>query len=179
MGIMSFPVVGPGQITDTWDPTTNARGELGTILLFKDSNGNTALVEIVQLDNAGCSQGEALITNYATLKSFSVAKASTTDGFAPGKFRGLAAATIASQKAGYMIIGGYCEKADLSLTAASADGLCLSGSVAGKLTPQKTAFWGATVGLSSTAGTAPFFVAVAKSAFATGIGSVQIIGVWG
>lgn len=179
MGIMSFPVVGPGSITDTWDPTTNPRGEPGTVLLYKDANGNTGVVEIVQLDNAGCSQGEVLVTNFATLKSFSVTKASTTDAFAP-HFRGLAAATIASQKCGYMIIGGYCEKADLSKTAASGETLTISGSTAGKLTAARaSSFWGATLGLSSTSGTAPFIFAIAKTAIGTGIGSVQILGMWG
>ena len=174
MGLMSFPVVGAGSITDTWDPTTNAREELGSIRFHKDSSGNWSLVEVVQLDNNGCSQGEVLVTNFATLKGYSVAKAATTDEGAP--MRGLAAATIASQKAGYAIIGGYCEKADLSHTAASGEYLCIGGSTAGKLTPNK-----ASVFNLGTQGNASQFmvVAIAKTAIATGVGSVQILGMWG
>lgn len=179
MGLMSFGVVSPGTITDTWDPTSVTRGEPGAMSLFKDSNGNTALVEIVQLDNNGCSKGEVLVTNFATLKSYSVAKATAGDAFAP-HFRGLAAATIASQRMGYMIIGGYVETADLSHTAASGELLTISGSTAGKLTPHNaSSFWGATLGLSSTLGTAPFVFAIARTAIATGTGSVSILGVWG
>ena len=178
MGIGALPVVSPGSITDTWDPTTNARGELGQIFFYKNGD-QYSLVEMIQLDNNGCSQGEVLVTNFATLKQYSVTKSSTTDGYAP-HFRGLAAATIASQKAGYMYIGGYCEKADLSHTAASGELLAVSGSVAGKLTPNiASSFWGATLGLSSTLGTAAFAFAIAKTAIGTGIGSVQILGVWG
>lgn len=174
MGIMSFPVVGPGQITDTWDPTTNARGEPGQILFMKNAAGEVSVVEIVQLDNAGCSQGDVLVQNFATLKGFSVKAAATTDK--GGLMKGISAATIASQKCGYMIIGGYVEKADLSQTVASGEYLKIGGSTAGKLTPN-----GASVFNSGTQGNATAFVvvAVARAAAATGIGSVQILGIWG
>lgn len=176
MGIMSMPVVGPGAITDTWDPSTKAgrRGELGDIFFSKNSAGEMSIVEIVQLDNAGCSQGEVLVQNFATLKGFSVSKASTTDK--GGLIKGIAAATIASQKAGYMIIGGYCEKADMSFTAASGEYLKISGSTAGKLTAHT-----ASVFNSGTQGNATAFVvvAIARAAAATGVGSVQILGMWG
>lgn len=174
MGLTSFPVVGAGTITDTWDPTTNPREELGSIRLYRDSAGNESIVKVVQLDNAGCSQGEALVTNFATLKNYSVSKASTVDMGAP--IRGIACATIASQKAGYMYIGGYCEKADLSHTAASGEYLMISGSTAGKLTPNiASCFNLGTLGNSSQIGV----VAVARTAIGTGVGSVSILGMWG
>jgi hypothetical protein len=174
MGIMSFPVVGPGSITDTWDPTTNPRGELGQILFMKNSAGEVSIVEIVQLDNSGCSQGEALVQNHATLKGYSVRQSATTDEGVPMK--GVAAATIASQKAGYMIIGGYCEKMDLSHTAASGEYICIGGSTAAKFTVNKAScFNQGTLGNASQV----IPVAVARAAFATGVGSVQILGVWG
>lgn len=177
MGLTTFGVVSPGTITDTWDPTstvTGARGEPGQIFVHKDTSGNFSLVEIVQLDNNGCSQGEVLVTNFATLKSYSVAKAATADEGAP--MRGIAAATIASQKVGYMYIGGYVEKADLSHTAASGEYLMISGSTAGKLTPNKASVFNA-----GTQGNASQFqvVAVARTAIGTGVGSVSILGVWG
>lgn len=174
MGIMSFPVVGPGQITDTWDPVTNPRGELGTILMMTNSNGEKSLVEIVQLDNSGCSQGEALMQNHATLKGYSVRQSGTADQGAPMK--GVAAATIASQKAGFMIIGGYVEKLDSSQSCASGEYLMIGGSTAAKFTNDKASVFNA-----GTQGNASQFmvVAVARGAFATGVGSCQILGIWG
>lgn len=174
MGIMSFPVVGPGSLTDTWDPTTNPRGELGQIFFSKNSAGEVSIVEIVQLDNAGCSQGEALVQNFATLKGYSVKAAATTDQGAPMK--GVAAATIASQKAGYMIIGGYVEKIDSSQTVASGEYLMISGSSAGKFTNDRASCFN----LGTQGNVSAFMVvAVARTAFGTGVGSAQILGVWG
>ncbi len=174
MGIMSFPLVGPGSLTDTWDPTTNARGEPGQIFCSKNSAGEWSIVEIVQLDNAGCSQGEALVQNHATLKGYSVRPAATSDEGVPMK--GVAAATIASQKCGYMIIGGYVEKMDLSHTAASGEYLCIGGSTAAKFTPNKASCFNlGTLGNASQV----IPVAVARAAIATGVGSAQILGIWG
>ena len=174
MGIMSFPIVAPGSLTDTWDPTSNARGEPGQIFCSKNSAGEWSIVEIVQLDNAGCSQGEALVQNHATLKGYSVRVSATTDEGAPMK--GVAAATIASQKCGYMIIGGYVEKMDLSHTAASGEYICISGSTAAKFTINKASCFNlVTNGNSSQI----MVVAVARGVIATGVGSAQILGVWG
>lgn len=174
MGIMSFPIVAPGSLTDTWDPTSNARGEPGQIFCSKNSAGEWSIVEIVQLDNNGCSQGEALVQNFATLKGYSVKTSATTDEGAPMK--GVAAATIASQKCGYMIIGGYVEKLDSSQTVASGEYLMISGSTAAKFTNDAASCFNL-----GTQGNASQFmvVAVARAAFATGVGSAQILGVWG
>jgi hypothetical protein len=172
--MMSFPVVGPGSLTDVWDPTTNPRGELGAILFHKNSAGEWSIVEVVQLDNNGCSQGEALVQNHATLKGYSVRLSATTDEGAPMK--GVAAATIASQKAGYAIIGGYCEKMDFSHTAASGEYICIGGSTAGKFTPNKASCFNlVTNGNSSQI----MIVAVSRAAISTGVGSAQILGIWG
>lgn len=167
-----------GQITTT---NTSSIFPEGQIFYWRGGTNRlqTALVRWVKLDNSGCSQGEVLIADDGQTTSAGVKKASTTDAFNPS-FRGLAAATIASNAYGFAIIGGYCEKADLSFTAASGELLTISGSTAGKLTTKKaSSFWGATLGLSSTVGTAPFIYAIARTAISTGIGSVQIIGVWG
>lgn len=167
-----------GQIT-----TTNASAIFppGQVFYWRGGTDrkNSALVKWVQLDNSGCSQGEALITDFAVFNGFGVAKASTAQGKLPGEFRGIAAATIASNAFGFMIIGGYCEKADVSLTVATGEMLTLSGSTAGKLTPAGASSQNnATFGTSVFA-TIPFPVAIAKTSFATGVGSVQIIGIWG
>ena len=174
MGIGALPVVSPGSITDTWDPTTNARGELGQIFFYKNGD-QYALVEMIQLDNNGVSQGEVLVNNYATMKAYSVKKAATTDEGAP--MRGIAAATIASQKAGYMYIGGWCEKADLSHTAASGEYLMISGSTAGKLTPHRASAFN--IGTTVTDASDFMVLAVSRNALATGVGSVQIMSMWG
>jgi hypothetical protein len=167
MGIQSFPVVAPGSLTDTWDPTTNARGEPGQIFFSKNASGEWSVVEIVQLDNNGCALGEVLMQNHATLKGYSVRVAATTDEGAP--IKGIAAAAIGSQKCGYAVIGGYCESAQLSHTAASGEYLCVSGSVAGELTPNKASCFNlVTNGNSSQIGVV-----------ATGTGSIQILGIWG
>ncbi len=174
MGIMSFPLVGPGQLTDTWDPTANPRGEPGQIFCSKNSAGEWSIVEIVQLDNSGCSQGEALVQNFATLKGYSVKTSATTDQGAPMK--GVAAATIASQKCGYMIIGGYVEKMDLSQTVASGEYIMIGGSTAAKFTNDRASCFNL-----GTQGNVSMFqvVAIARTAFATGVGSAQILGIWG
>lgn len=155
-----YPVIRDTQVTST---ATAAVYQPGTVFVHKDVNGEWALAKYVQLDNSGCSQGEALVTNYATLKSYSVSKAATSDAHRP-HFRGIAAATIASQSFGFMFIGGYVEKADSSITTASGDYLGISASTAGKLT---------------TINPSPNVFAVARTAFATGVGSVSIIGMWG
>lgn len=175
MAVTTFPIVSGADIDSN---SATAKAEPGTIMAFRRLK-EWSLVEYVELDNNGVSQGEALITNFATIGQGRVAKAGTADAFSPG-FRGIAAATIASQRFGWMYISGYVEKADLSQTVASADLLTTSGSTAGKLTNDRaSSFWGATLGLSSTSGTAPFIFAQARGAFATGIGSVILLGVWG
>ena len=128
MGVNSFPVVSGAQITAN---DTTSKMEPGTIMAVRTQTDQWSLVEYVQLDNNGVSQGEALVTNFATLKQYSVAKAATTDAGVP--MRGIAAATIASQRFGFMYIGGYVEKADISQTVASGEYLMIGGSTAGKL----------------------------------------------
>lgn len=165
-----FPVLKNSQIEQA---DSAALYEPGMIIVVKNGD-NWSLASYVELSNDGCSQGEALVANYATLGSFRVAKAGTGDRGIPMK--GVAAATIASQKFGWMYIQGYVEKADLSETPASGEFLMISGSTAGKLTPNA-----ASVFQSGTQGNASAFVVVARAnaAFATGVGSISLVGVWG
>lgn len=172
--VYGFPVLTNAQIEQA---DTAAIYEPGVIVAVKNSS-NWSLAAYVQLNNDGCSQGEALVTNFATLAQYSVKKAATADGRLP-HFRGVAAATIASQKFGWMYIQGYVEKADLSHTAASGEMLCISGSTAGKLTPD-----GASSLLNGTFGTSnfvtiPWAVAIARTAISTGVGSISLLGCWG
>ena len=172
----TFAIVSHGALTDTWDPTATDgnRAEPGTIMATRTSTDQWSLVQCVQVDNRGVSQGEVLVTNFATLKSYSVAKASTTDGGAP--LGGIACATIGSQKCGWMYIQGYVEKADLSQTVASGEYISIGASTAGKLSNDKaSAFNLATIVNVS----AQMVVAIARTAFATGVGSISICGCWG
>lgn len=172
-----FEVIYDAQSTTT---STGGPWQPGQVVVHRSGTGRAqrALAKWMLVDNAGISQGEAAITDFAATDSNTVAKASTTDGSAP-HFRGIAAATIASNKFGFFFINGYVEKADCSETVASGEMLTISASVAGKLGNRSSSFWGATLGLSSQSGTAPFVFAIARGAFATGVGSVQILGTWG
>ena len=171
------------EIYDTQSTTTSTGGpwQPGQVVIHRSGTGRAqrALLKWVLMDNNSCSRGEALVTDLATTVEHGVAKASTTDSYLPN-FRGIAAASIASNKFGFAIISGYCEQADLSETAASGELLAISGSTAGKLTPNRaSSFWTATVGVSSALGSAPFVFAQARTAIGTGVGSVQILGTWG
>lgn len=173
----NFPVLYDTQIAAN---DSGANFQPGAVYVHRSGTGraNWALVKYVKLDNNGCSQGEVLSVDDGQSVEYGVKKAGTSLGRSP-HFRGIAAATITSNYYGFMIYSGYCETADLSHTAASGEMLCISGSTAGKLTPD-----GASSVLNATLGTSvfvtiPHVVAVARTAIATGTGSVQIIGIWG
>lgn len=153
----------------------------GAIFAHRSGTGRKqwAMVKYVRLNNDGCSQGEAVIGDYGTNAEWGVKTCTTTEGRQPGQFRGIACATIGSNKFGFMYIAGYVEKADLSHTAASGEALCMSGSTGAKLTPDgASSVMNATLG-TSTFATNVYAVAVARTAIATGVGSCSIIGVWG
>ena len=154
-----FPVLANSQVEQD---DAAAVYEPGMIIVVKNVS-NWGLAEYIQLDNNGCSQGETLVTNFATLAQYSVAKASTDDAWSRA-FRGFAAATIASQAFGWMYIGGYVEKVSVTNTVASGDFLQISGSTAGGVT-----------GLQAS----PHVIGISRTANAGTIGSVTIIGVWG
>lgn len=172
-----FEVIYDSQSTTT---STGGPWQPGQVVVHRSGTGRAqrALAKWMLIDNAGISQGETAVTDFSTTNSNIVAKASTTDAFAP-HFRGVAAGTIASNKYGFFFINGYVENADCSETVASGEMLTLSGSTAGKFGNRSSSFWFATLGLSSALGTAPFVFAIARGAFATGVGSVQILGTWG
>lgn len=173
MPFTTFPVVGgTGVHAVGVGGDTDAKHPPGTIQVLRTGDQFT-VAQYLQLDNNGISQGEVAVVNFATLKQYSCKKAATSDSGAP--MVGIALATVSSQKFGWFAIGGYCEKADLSHTAASGEYLRISGSTAGKLTPDiASVFNGATVNTSGY-----LIVAVSKAALATGVGSVAICGMWG
>ncbi len=172
MALSTFPVVAGAQIVSMGD--TDARHEPGTILAYRNSD-QWGIVQYVQNGNTVLNQGEVAVCNFATLKQYRITPAATSDGGAP--LGGLAAATIGSLKYGYIYIHGYVEKADLSHTAASGEYLMISASTAAKLTPNTASVFNAAT-LGSTA-SAFVVVGVARTAIATGIGSITLLGWWG
>lgn len=173
MALTTFPIVAGAQIVTGGD--TDAKHEPGTICAYRANTDHWALVQYIHNGNTVASQGEALVCNFATLKQYNVTPAAVTDGGAP--LGGIAMATIGSLKYGWMAIHGWVEKADLSHTAASGEYLMISGSTAAKLTPNVASVFNAAT-LGSTA-SAFVVVGVARTAIATGVGSITLLGVWG
>lgn len=172
MGVASFPVISGAQVLAGGDST--AKHEPGTIMGYRSATDQWCLAEYVQADNAGWDKGDVTVVNLATLKQYSVRAASVADEGAP--MAGIALATCASQKFSWIAIQGYVETVALSHTAASGEYLMISGSTGEQLTPNKASVFNA-----GTHGSSSMFVvvAVAKTAIATGTGSVQICGCWG
>lgn len=174
MGLTTFPVVAGAQFAVSMGDSS-AKHEPGTILAVRTQTDQWSLVQYVQNGNTVLNQGEVAMINYATLKQYNITPAAAADQGAP-LMGGIAAATIGSLRFGYIYIKGYVEKADLSHTAASGEYLQISGSTAAKLTPN-----GASVFNAGTFGSSSAFtvVAVARTAIATGIGSITLVGCWG
>lgn len=172
-----YEVIYDAQLQAT---TTGGPWRPGQVVVHRSGTGRDqwALAKWVKVPS-GCSRGEALVTDFSATEGSSLARASTTDSYSPGTFRGVAGGTIASAAYGFSVISGYCEQAYCSETVASGEGLTISGSTTAQMTPNRgSSFWTATLGLSSTSGTAPFLYAVGRGAFTTGLGSIQILGTW-
>lgn len=169
-GTYPFPLFSNTQVEAT---SSGAVFEPGMIVAVRNGT-NWSLARYVVMDNTGCSQGDALVNNFATLAQHNVKAAAVGDEGAP--IAGIACATLGSLKYGWAYIYGYVEKADLSHTAASGEYLMVGASTAGKLTPNKASVFNAgTFGSSS----AFVVVAVARTAIATGVGSISLCGMWG
>lgn len=178
MGLTTFGVVSAGAVTDTWDPTsttTGARGEPGTIQVYKNDSGEFSLVRVVQMGNTSCTAGQVLMQNHATLKGYSRRVAATTDeGAIPS---GISVTAIGSQKCGYEYCGGYAI-VDVSQTCASGEYLMISASTAGQLTNDKASVFNAGTAWGVTS--AFFVCAVLRSAATAACdASIQMLGVWG
>src|SRR5688572_9020929 len=130
----SFPVVSGAQIVSMGD--SSAKHPPGTIMAFRNTvNDAWSLIEYVRNGNTVINQGEVAVRNLATLQAAGVTQSAVSgDGKQP-TFAGIACATIGSLSFGWIYINGYVEKADLSHTAAAGELLAISGSTAGKLTP--------------------------------------------
>lgn len=179
MGLTTFGVVSAGTVTDTWDPTssvTGARGEPGTIQVYKNDNGEFSLVRVIQMGNTSCTAGQVLMQNHATLKGYSRRVSATTDsGAIPS---GISVTAIGSQKCGYEYCGGYAI-ADLSQVSASGEYLMISASTAGQLTNDKASTFNTVAATLS--GSWFQVVAVNRGDLGTAAcdASIQMLGVWG
>ena len=172
MGITAFPVVSGAQVTANGDAT--AKHEPGTILAYRSATDQWAMVEYVQADNNVITKGSPVVKNFATLKQYSVRLAATTDSGVP--IRGVSLATIASQRYGFVAIGGYVESAQVSHTTASGEFLRVSGSANGQLTPDAAGVFNAA---TSPNVSAFVVVAVSHGIIATdAFGSITLCGVW-
>jgi hypothetical protein len=172
MGVTAFGVVSGAAVVSMGD--ASAKHEPGTILAYRGVSDQWSLMQYVQNGNTVLNQGEVAVVNYATLKQYNITPAAAADqGGAPA---GIAAATIGSLRFGWLYIKGYVEKADLSHTAASGEYLQISGSTAAKLTPNIASVFNA-----GTQGSSSMFLVcgVARTAIATGIGSITLVGCWG
>lgn len=173
MAMSTFPIVSGAQIVSLGD--TSAKHEPGTIMAYRNpTTGGWALAQYVVNGNVTLNQGEVAMHNSATLSSGGVLAAVAGDEGAP--LGGIAAATIASLKYGWIFIHGYVEKADLSHTAAAGEYLTVSGSTAAKLTPHRASVFNA-----GTQGSVSAFMVcgVSRAALATGVGSITLLGCWG
>lgn len=173
MAISTFGVVSGAQIVSMGDAT--AKHEPGTVLAYRAGTDQWAIIQYVQNGNTVINQGEAAIPNYATLKQYNVTQAGTADGGAP--LGGIALATIGSLRFGWMAIHGWVEKIDFSHTIASGEYFIISGSTAGKLSPNFASVFNS--GTLGTTASSFQVVGVARTAIATGVGSGMILGWWG
>lgn len=174
MGVTAFPIVSGAQIVADGDST--AKHEPGTIMAYRSATDQWSLVQYVQVGNNAVNRYLAVNTNYATLKQYSVKLPATGDGGGP--INGIALATIASQRYGFVAIAGYVENALVSSSAvASGEFLRLSGSTAGQLSAISASVFNV-----GTQGNASMFlvVGVAKAAMASSnvSGSIQLVNVW-
>jgi hypothetical protein len=175
MGFTFFPILNGAALKAGGD--TDPLAEPGVIQAYKYSDGQWCLAQYIQLGAATVDSGMCLVPNDATLKQWSVKKAGT--GNRGGPLAGIALATIASAKYGWMAIQGYVGSALLSNTTASNDNLIIGASASAQLSnAAATDFFTASSPFVDSSGFV--IVAKAKDAVASGAySSIQLCGCWG
>jgi len=176
MGFTFFPVVNGAQLVAGGDAEA-VGAEPGVIQAYKYSDGQWCLAQYIRMAAGTVDSGMCVVPNDATLVQYSVKKAGTAQVGMP--IAGIALATIASLRYGWIAIQGYVGSVLLSNTTASNGNLILGGSSSGVLTSDScTDFF---------TGSAPFVshsgyvvVARAKDLVASGAySSIQLCGCWG
>lgn len=165
-----YAVVSGAQVNPGGDAVPKTQP--GTLMAYK-SGEQWSIVQYVKADGSGWTKGQSVVRNLGATQHYGAKAAATGDANAP--IAGIALSSVASDCYGWIAVKGYVENALVSKTVASGDYLVLGGSSAGQLTPTGTSsFFNAT-----NAGSSKAIVALANSAFATGLGPVTLIGFWG
>lgn len=185
MGLTTFGVVSAGSLTDTWDPTSQAamsQAEVGTIQVVKRfTSGGVAefsIAKVVKMHaTTRCTVGDVLMhSTVSVVGGIATVGIVAQDG---QPILGLAAASIASGRCGYAIIGGIATST-VSQICTAGDFLSISGSSAAQLSNNRGSGFGVTtLPLTSS------FVLVARAynaASVVSVGSiitVRLLQIWG
>jgi len=169
-----FPVISGAALVAGGD--TDAKAEPGCLQMYRFSDGQLCFAQYVQNgDRIQLSAGLVAVPNDATMKQYSVQLASVDHGGGP--MAGIALATIASQKFGWIAVRGYVGSAYVEQSGTAFNHLFVSGSTAGYLSEAPSMyFYDATTAGSNTSGR--LCVAQNKDT-TTGLASIQIVGCWG
>jgi hypothetical protein len=170
----SFPVIAGAQVVSGGD--TDAKAEPGCIQMYRYSDGQFCMAQYVQNGNrVAIDAGNVTVPNDATLKAWSVQKASIKHGGRP--MAGIALATIASQKWGWIAIRGYVGSALTENVGTAMVPLYISTTTEGYMTDLPS-LWLTATGYASAANSGAMAVAIARDTTA-GLASVTIRGCWG
>jgi len=182
MGLSTFGVVSAGTLTDTWDPaagsTSIAQGELGAISVMHRGAGQFSIVKVVQMHaTTRCSVSNVLMHSTASAGSeISTVAITANEGQIP---KGIAAASIASGRRGYAVIGGIAT-AFVSGMGTVAQFLSVSGSTAAALTINHGSGFGtATLPLTSSFAIVARTDQAATNAASAAAMQIYILGLWG
>jgi hypothetical protein len=155
---------------------TDAKAEPGCVQMYRYSDGQLCMAQYVQNGNrVAIDAGNVTVHNDATLKAWSVMKASLLNHGMP--MAGIALATIASQKYGWIAIRGYVGSALTENVGTAMVPLYISLTTEGYLTDLPSRYLAATA-VASDLSSGMRAVAIARSTTA-GLASVSIIGCWG
>ena len=182
MGLTTFGVVSPGSLTDTWDPaagsTSIAQGEPGTIHVVRRGAGQYSIVKVIQMyATTRCSVGDVLMQSTGSAGGdIATVAIAAQEGQIP---KAIAAASIASGRRGYGIIGGIAT-AIVSDMGTNGLWLTVSGSTAAALGKDR----GSGFGVTTLALTSSYQIVARTNQVATNSASgafmqTHIIGLWG
>lgn len=184
MGLSTFGVVSAGSLTDTWDPAAGsvniAQGELGAISVAHRGPGQFSIVKVVQMHaTTRCSVSDVLMNSTATGSQGSDIATVAIAAQGGQYMKGIAAASIASGRRGYCVIGGIAT-ALMTQIATAGDYLAISGSTAAGLTNERGSGFGTvTWPLTSSFGLLARANNVASCISVGSFIQIHILGLWG
>ncbi len=170
-----FPVISGAALVSGGD--TDAKAEPGCVQMYRYSDGQYCMAQYVRNGNVtAINAGICCMPNNATLMQYGVRAALTTDGRQP--IAGIALATIASQKYGWIAIRGYVGSAYTVNVGTAFCPLFLSTVTAGYLGDIPSAVYYTAGVATDTGGTLAAPIALARDT-AAGLASISLIGCWG